>query len=162
MFFLHYLPAETPSHRPAHPKQHDVTLLGRDLDCTPPPSSVLLGASKFHLRCAIHCMRVPVERPFEVCLHRQLPLFLWEQKAITSYLVFNAAVSNLIASLSTETIFTSQVYEELFEGRFLRETSEFYAAEGVRYMATADVPHFLQHVEERLQQVRAACFFANI
>ncbi|CAM9609123.1 unnamed protein product [Ectocarpus sp. 13 AM-2016] len=45
-----------------------------------------------------------------------------------------------------------QVYEELFEGRFLRETEEFYAAEGVRYMATADVPHFLQHVEERLQQ----------
>lgn len=47
------------------------------------------------------------------------------------------------------------MYEELFEGRFLRETEEFYAAEGVRYMETADVPHFLQHVEERLQQVRA-------
>lgn len=46
-----------------------------------------------------------------------------------------------------------QVYEELFEGRFLRETEEFYAAEGVRYMGTADVPHFLQHVENRLQQV---------
>ncbi|CAN0092963.1 unnamed protein product, partial [Sphacelaria rigidula] len=45
-----------------------------------------------------------------------------------------------------------QVYELLFESRFLRETEEFYAAEGVRYMATADVPHFLQHVEERLQQ----------
>lgn len=50
---------------------------------------------------------------------------------------------------------TDQVYEELFEGRFLRETEDFYAAEGVRYMATADVPHFLQHVEERLQQVCA-------
>lgn len=47
-----------------------------------------------------------------------------------------------------------KVYEELFEGRFLKETEEFYAAEGVRYMATTDVPHFLQHVEERLQQVR--------
>lgn len=47
------------------------------------------------------------------------------------------------------------MYEELFEGRFLRETEEFYAAEGVRYMETADVPHFLQHVEERLQQVRS-------
>lgn len=46
------------------------------------------------------------------------------------------------------------MYEELFEGRFLRETEEFYAAEGVRYMATADVPHFLQHVERRLEQVR--------
>ena len=46
-----------------------------------------------------------------------------------------------------------QVYEELFEGRFLKETEEFYAAEGVRYMETADVPHFLRHVEERLQQV---------
>ncbi|CAM9253342.1 unnamed protein product [Pylaiella littoralis] len=45
-----------------------------------------------------------------------------------------------------------QVYEELFEGRFLRETEEFYAAEGVRYMETADVPHFLQHVADRLQQ----------
>ncbi|CAN0538293.1 unnamed protein product, partial [Scytosiphon promiscuus] len=48
--------------------------------------------------------------------------------------------------------FWRQVYEELFEGRFLKETEEFYAAEGVRYMETADVPHFLRHVEERLQQ----------
>lgn len=35
----------------------------------------------------------------------------------------------------------------------MRETEEFYAAEGIRYMETADVPHFLQHVEDRLQQV---------
>lgn len=49
--------------------------------------------------------------------------------------------------------FVVQVYDILFESRFLRETEEYYAAEGVRYMATADVPHFLQHVEERLQQV---------
>lgn len=53
-----------------------------------------------------------------------------------------------------------QVYEELFEGRFLKETEEFYAAEGVRYMATADVPHFLQHVEQRLQQVRRWVFYS--
>lgn len=45
------------------------------------------------------------------------------------------------------------MYEELFEGRFLKETEEFYAAEGVRYMVTADVPHYLQHVEGRLEQV---------
>lgn len=51
-----------------------------------------------------------------------------------------------------------KVYEELFEGRFLRETEEFYAAEGIRYMETADVPHFLQHVEDRLQQVGFLAF----
>lgn len=50
----------------------------------------------------------------------------------------------------------SQVYEALFEGRFLRETGEFYATEGVRTMGNSDVPHFLQHVDTRLQQVRCS------
>lgn len=49
-----------------------------------------------------------------------------------------------------------QVYEALFEGRFLRETGEFYATEGVRTMGNSDVPHFLQHVDTRLQQVRCS------
>jgi cullin 4 len=39
------------------------------------------------------------------------------------------------------------VYSELFEGPFLAETGDYYAAEGTRYMGQADVPHFLRHVE---------------
>eukprot|EP00611_Tribonema_gayanum_P003928 TRINITY_DN13167_c0_g1_i1.p1 TRINITY_DN13167_c0_g1~~TRINITY_DN13167_c0_g1_i1.p1 ORF type:complete len:679 (+),score=298.77 TRINITY_DN13167_c0_g1_i1:25-2037(+) len=43
-------------------------------------------------------------------------------------------------------------YGELFEASFLAETGAYYAAEGTRYMAQADVPHFLQHAEARLTQ----------
>ncbi|KAJ9565787.1 hypothetical protein OSB04_001753 [Centaurea solstitialis] len=39
------------------------------------------------------------------------------------------------------------IYSESFEKPFLECTSEFYAAEGVRYMQYSDVPDFLKHVE---------------
>lgn len=60
----------------------------------------------------------------------------------------------LLCLCRTSTLSLScQVYEQLFEGRFLSETEDFYAAEGLRFMAMADVPDFLRHVEERLTQV---------
>ncbi|WJX96217.1 hypothetical protein P8452_77451 [Trifolium repens] len=39
------------------------------------------------------------------------------------------------------------LYPESFEKPFLECTSEFYAAEGVKYMQQSDVPDYLKHVE---------------
>ena len=41
------------------------------------------------------------------------------------------------------------IYTESFEKPFLVCTSEFYAAEGVKYMQQSDVPDYLRHVEVR-------------
>ncbi|XP_022641339.1 uncharacterized protein LOC106769981 [Vigna radiata var. radiata] len=42
------------------------------------------------------------------------------------------------------------IYPESFEKPFLECTSEFYAAEGVKYMHQSDAPDYLKHVEIRL------------
>ena len=39
------------------------------------------------------------------------------------------------------------IYTESFEKHFLECTSEFYAAEGMKYMQQYDVPEYLKHVE---------------
>ncbi|CAN1302285.1 CUL4 [Linum perenne] len=39
------------------------------------------------------------------------------------------------------------IYTESFERPFLEGTSEFYAAEGMKYMQQSDVPDYLKHVE---------------
>lgn len=39
------------------------------------------------------------------------------------------------------------IYADSFEKPFLERTSEFYAAEGVKYMQQSDVPDYLRHVE---------------
>lgn len=39
------------------------------------------------------------------------------------------------------------IYSESFEKPFLERTSEFYAAEGMKYMQQSDVPDYLKHVE---------------
>ncbi|GFQ05652.1 cullin-4 [Phtheirospermum japonicum] len=49
------------------------------------------------------------------------------------------------------------IYPESFEKSFLEGTSEFYAAEGVKYMQQADVPDYLKHVEIRLQEEHERC-----
>ncbi|KAL3624802.1 Cullin-4 [Castilleja foliolosa] len=49
------------------------------------------------------------------------------------------------------------IYPESFEKPFLEGTSEFYAAEGVKYMQQADVPDYLKHVEMRLQEEHERC-----
>ena len=54
--------------------------------------------------------------------------------------------------LSANTALREKVYDERFQAPFLRETEIYYAAEGARYLEQSDVPHFLQHVERRLQQ----------
>ncbi|KAI3697596.1 hypothetical protein L6452_30690 [Arctium lappa] len=49
------------------------------------------------------------------------------------------------------------IYSESFEKPFLECTSEFYAAEGVKYMQQSDVPDYLKHVEVRLHEEHDRC-----
>ncbi|KAJ9691028.1 hypothetical protein PVL29_013275 [Vitis rotundifolia] len=49
------------------------------------------------------------------------------------------------------------IYLESFEKPFLECTSEFYAAEGMKYMQQSDVPDYLKHVEIRLHEEHERC-----
>ncbi|KAL4392794.1 hypothetical protein AHAS_Ahas03G0380700 [Arachis hypogaea] len=49
------------------------------------------------------------------------------------------------------------IYAESFEKPFLECTSEFYAAEGMKYMQQSDAPDYLKHVETRLQEEHERC-----
>ncbi|XP_006352972.1 cullin-4-like [Solanum tuberosum] len=49
------------------------------------------------------------------------------------------------------------IYAESFEKPFVERTSEFYAAEGVKYMQQSDVPDYLKHVEVRLHEEHDRC-----
>ncbi|CAN6847655.1 unnamed protein product [Brassica oleracea] len=49
------------------------------------------------------------------------------------------------------------IYSESFEKHFLECTSEFYAAEGMKYMQQYDVPEYLKHVEGRLHEENERC-----
>ncbi|XP_013599040.1 PREDICTED: cullin-4 [Brassica oleracea var. oleracea] len=49
------------------------------------------------------------------------------------------------------------IYAESFEKQFLECTSEFYAAEGMKYMQQYDVPEYLKHVEGRLHEENERC-----
>ncbi|KAK4775432.1 hypothetical protein SAY87_023393 [Trapa incisa] len=55
-------------------------------------------------------------------------------------------------------MFTSLgIYLESFEKPFLECTSEFYGAEGMKYMQQSDVPDYLKHVEVRLHEEHERC-----
>ncbi|KAI4365207.1 hypothetical protein MLD38_021214 [Melastoma candidum] len=49
------------------------------------------------------------------------------------------------------------IYAESFEKPFLEFTSEFYAAEGMKYMQQSDVPDYMKHVEARLHEEHERC-----
>ncbi|XP_062162128.1 cullin-4-like [Alnus glutinosa] len=49
------------------------------------------------------------------------------------------------------------IYSESFEKPFLECTSEFYAAEGMKYMQQSDVTDYLKHVETRLHEEHERC-----
>ncbi|PIA41621.1 hypothetical protein AQUCO_02200213v1 [Aquilegia coerulea] len=49
------------------------------------------------------------------------------------------------------------IYSESFEKPFLECTTEFYAAEGVKFMQLSDVPDYLKHVELRLHEEHERC-----
>ena len=51
------------------------------------------------------------------------------------------------------------IYSESFEKPFLERTSEFYAAEGVKYMQQSDVPDYLNHVEVCFQELKWSFVF---
>ncbi|KAK9093469.1 hypothetical protein Syun_028380 [Stephania yunnanensis] len=50
------------------------------------------------------------------------------------------------------------IYADSFERPFLECTSEFYAAEGAKFMQQSDVPDYLKHVELRLHEEHERCF----
>ena len=39
------------------------------------------------------------------------------------------------------------IYQTAFQTPFLQQTTEFFAAEGLRLMASSDVPDYLKHAE---------------
>ncbi|CAL8119031.1 unnamed protein product [Orchesella dallaii] len=45
-----------------------------------------------------------------------------------------------------------QIYQDVFEHRFLQATDALYTAEGRRLMQELDVPEYLAHVDKRLQE----------
>jgi len=45
------------------------------------------------------------------------------------------------------------IYAESFEKPFLECTSEFYAAEGMKFMQQSDVPDYLKHVEVHIPTI---------
>ncbi|KAK3031992.1 hypothetical protein RJ639_036197 [Escallonia herrerae] len=49
------------------------------------------------------------------------------------------------------------IYPESLEKPFLERTSEFYAAEGIKYMQQSYVPDYLKHVEIRLHEDYDRC-----
>ncbi|GKV36953.1 hypothetical protein SLEP1_g45035 [Rubroshorea leprosula] len=49
------------------------------------------------------------------------------------------------------------IYSDSFEKPFLGCTSEFYAAEGMKFMQQYDVPDYLKHVEMRLHEEHERC-----
>jgi len=53
------------------------------------------------------------------------------------------------------------IYTESFEKPFLGGTSEFYAAEGVKYMQQSDVPDYLKHVEVSFVLSSFSCSFMS-
>jgi hypothetical protein len=52
------------------------------------------------------------------------------------------------------------IYAESFEKPFLECTSEFYAAEGMKYMQQSDVPDYLKHVEVHIVPPPTRLFFS--
>ncbi|XP_066924143.1 cullin-4B-like [Clytia hemisphaerica] len=45
-----------------------------------------------------------------------------------------------------------QMYQDVFEERFLQATDLLYSAEGQRFMGEVDVPNYLKHVDKRLKE----------
>ena len=57
---------------------------------------------------------------------------------------------------------TLGIYSKSFEKPFLECTSEFYAAEGMKYMQQADVPDYLKHVEVHISLFISQVFMRPI
>ncbi|WVY98775.1 hypothetical protein V8G54_030926 [Vigna mungo] len=55
-----------------------------------------------------------------------------------------------------------RIYPESFEKPFLECTSEFYAAEGVKYMHQSDAPDYLKHVEGKILKQRPILIVASM
>lgn len=80
-------------------------------------------------------------------------LFLWFNYDLLIFRLGEAVDRTLLNHLLK--MFTALgIYAESFEKPFLECTSEFYAAEGMKYMQQSDVPDYMKHVE--------VCAFSSI
>eukprot|EP00005_Dracoamoeba_jomungandri_P002557 CAMPEP_0174254846 /NCGR_PEP_ID=MMETSP0439-20130205/4193_1 /TAXON_ID=0 /ORGANISM="Stereomyxa ramosa, Strain Chinc5" /LENGTH=744 /DNA_ID=CAMNT_0015336711 /DNA_START=181 /DNA_END=2415 /DNA_ORIENTATION=- len=61
-------------------------------------------------------------------------------------------VDTLLANSLVHMYTSLQVYPEVFEQPFLRVTTEYYTKEGIELMESRDVPEYLLHVKERIQE----------
>ncbi|CAA7042773.1 unnamed protein product [Microthlaspi erraticum] len=86
-----------------------------------------------------------------------------EQRTVTGLLCMiekerlGEAVNRTLLSHLLKMFTALGIYGESFETRFLECTSEFYAAEGMKYMQQYDVPEYLKHAEERLHEENERC-----
>ncbi|WZZ02211.1 hypothetical protein YC2023_074539 [Brassica napus] len=89
----------------------------------------------------------------------------WQDFCDQMLMIRNVIVSCRLAEAVNRTLlshllkmFTALgIYAESFEKQFLECTSEFYAAEGMKYMQQYDVPEYLKHVEGRLHEENERC-----
>lgn len=74
-------------------------------------------------------------------------LLMMIEKERNGHTVDKSLVKNLLRML-----LDLQIYQEVFEVKFLKETEEMYASEGQRLMQEMEVPLYLQHVDRRLNE----------
>lgn len=74
-------------------------------------------------------------------------LLMMIEKERSGHTVDKSLVKNLLRML-----LDLQIYQDVFEVKFLKETEEMYAAEGQRLMQEMEVPSYLQHVDRRLNE----------
>lgn len=74
-------------------------------------------------------------------------LLMMIEKERNGQTVDKSLVKNLLRML-----LDLQIYQDVFEVKFLKETEEMYAAEGQRLMQEMEIPLYLKHVDRRLNE----------
>ncbi|KAF2305428.1 hypothetical protein GH714_005201 [Hevea brasiliensis] len=80
-----------------------------------------------------------------------------ENIQLKSYVRLGESVDRTLLNHLLKMFTALGIYAESFERPFLDCTSEFYAAEGMKYMQQSDVPDYLKHVEMRLHEEHERC-----
>ncbi|KAL0692924.1 hypothetical protein Bca4012_060104 [Brassica carinata] len=81
----------------------------------------------------------------------------WQDFCDQMLMIRTEAVNRTLLSHLLKMFTALGIYTESFEKHFLECTSEFYAAEGMKYMQQYDVPEYLKHVEGRLHEENERC-----
>ncbi|KAK8575953.1 hypothetical protein V6N12_063601 [Hibiscus sabdariffa] len=122
---------------------------------------------------ALYLDRTYVKQTPTVCSLWDMGLHLFRKHISLAFEVEHKTVTGLLRMIESERLgeavdrtllnhllkmFTTLgIYSGSFEKPFLERTSEFYAAEGTKYMQQYDVPDYLKHVETRLHEEHERC-----